>query len=237
MTTIEGSSVLVTGANRGLGSHFVAQLLERGASRVYATARDPLKIDLNDPRVIPLQLDVTVAEQIRAAAAVAEGVDVVVNNAGIASWTSVLEPGAATLRREIETNLMGTLAVTRAFAESLKARQGAVVNIVSVSAWIGLARTYGVSKAALWSATDSLRLEFAPHGVQVLGVYSAQIDTDLTAGSDVPKSHPADVVRQVLDGLEAGDDEVLPDELTRAVRHTFPLSADERAAIFGSHAE
>jgi len=218
MTKLAGQTVLVTGANRGMGRAYVAQLLDRGVAKVYAAARDPRTIASTDPRLVPLELDVTDAASVARAAETAYDVSVLVNNAGIALGDSVLNPDSTSLRRELETNLLGPLALTAAFADRLVERGGAVVNVASVLSWIGLGGTYGVSKAALWSATDSMRLELAPRGVQVVGVYVGYVDTDMAARVSDPKSDPADVVRAVLDGVEAGELEVLADATSRGVR-------------------
>lgn len=218
MTQLANETALVTGANRGIGREFVRQLLARGVVKVYAAARDPRTIVVDDPRVVPLRLDVTDAGSVARAAEFAQDVSVVVNNAGIARGASVLDSDASTLRSELETNLFGTLAVASAFADSLAERSGVVINMASVASWLPTAGTYGVSKAAVWSATDSMRLELEPRGVQVVGVHVGFVDTDMVASIDAAKSKPADVVRQVLDGVENGDNEVLADDLTRAVR-------------------
>ncbi len=233
---IAGRTVLVTGANRGLGRELVMQLLGRGVAGVYATARDLRTVDVHDPRVVPLQLDVTDPVSIARAAETATGVEIVVNNAGIASATSVLERDTSTLRRELETNLFGPIAVTAAFAARLPDTTGAVVTIASVASWIGLAGTYGVSKAAVWMATDAMRLELAPRGIQVVSVHVAQVDTDLTAGSTAPKSDPAVIVRRILDGVEAGAVEVIADDLSREVRRFLPDPIEAQLARFAPHA-
>ncbi len=236
MTELTGRTVLVTGANRGLGREFVQQLLGRGVAKVYAAARNTTTITDDDPRVVPLQLDVTDPDSVARAADVAPDVDVVVNNAGISTPTPVLSGDTTNLRRELEVNLFGPLSVTSAFAERLADRSGAVVNVASVLSWIGIGGSYSVSKAALWSATDSLRLELGPRGVQVVGVYMGYVDTDMTSGVEAPKSAPADVVRQVLDGLESGVSEVLADELARQVRAGLDRPVDERYAPFAAAA-
>ena len=218
MTQLAHQTVLVTGANRGMGREFVRQLLDRDVAKIYAAARNPRTIDAADPRVVPLELDVTDAASVARAAEITQDVSVLINNAGIAQAASVLNPDTSTLRRELETNLFGPLALTSALADRLVDRSGAVVNVASVVSWIALGGSYGVSKAALWSATDSMRTELAPRGVQVVGVYVGYVDTDLAAGVQAPKSDPADVIRQVLDGVEAGDVEVLADETSRVVR-------------------
>lgn len=230
MTDVAGQTVLVTGANRGVGREFVAQLLERGAAKVYAGARDPQAVDTSDPRVRAVALDVTDPASVAAAAALAGDVSVVVNNAGIVKGASVLAADAADLREELEVNLFGPLAVTSAFLDGVVARSGAVVNVASVLSWLALGGSYGVSKAALWSATDAMRVELAPRGVQVLGVYMGYVDTDMAAGVEAAKVSPADVVRQVLDGLEAGVGEVLADDTARQVRASLHLPVEQRYA-------
>lgn len=218
MTAIAGQTVLVTGANRGMGRAYIGQLLDRGAAKVYAAARDPLRIDVADPRVVPLALDVTDAGSVAAAAAAAGDVGVLINNAGIVRGASVLAADTAPLREELETNLFGPLAMAAAFADGIAERSGAIVNVSSVLAWLPVGGSYGVSKAALWNATGAMRAELSARGVQVVGVYVGLVDTDMASFSDAPKSDPADVIRQVLDGIESGADEVLADEMTRAVR-------------------
>jgi len=218
MTALQDQTVLVTGANRGMGREYVSQLLGRGVAKVYAAARDSGTITVLDPRVVPLELDVTDPASIARAAELAPDVSVLINNAGIARADSVLNPDTSTLRLELETNLFGPLGLVSTFADRLAERSGAVVNVASVVSWIGLGGSYGVSKAALWSATDSMRTELASRGVQVLGVYVGYVDTDMAASVEAPKAASGDVVRQVLDGLEAGEIEVLADETSRAVR-------------------
>ena len=232
MTQLVAQTALVTGANRGLGREFVNQLLDGGVTKVYAGARDPESVDIDDPRVVPLQLDVTDPESVARAASLAGDVSVVVNNAGISLAARVLDDDTAQLRRELEVNLFGPIAVTSAFADQLAERAGVVVNVASVLSWLALGGSYSVSKAALWSATDSMRLELGPRGVQVVGVYMGYVDTDMTSGIDAPKSSPADVVRQVLKGVEAGDLEVIADDLARTVRDGLQQTAAERYAAF-----
>jgi NAD(P)-dependent dehydrogenase (short-subunit alcohol dehydrogenase family) len=231
MTSLVDHTVLVTGANRGMGREYVTQLLDRGVAKVYAAARDPRKIDATDPRVVPLTLDVTDAASVAEAAEVASDVSVLINNAGIARWASVLDRNFAKLREEIETNLFGPLAMASVFADRIAERSGAIVNVASVLAWIPIGASYGVSKAAMWSATDSMRMKLAPRGAQVAGVYVGLVDTDMAGFSDYPKSQPADVVRQVLDGIESGADEVLADEMPREVRARLNLPIHERSLV------
>jgi NAD(P)-dependent dehydrogenase (short-subunit alcohol dehydrogenase family) len=229
MTELQNQTVLVTGANRGMGRHYVTQLLDRGVAKVYAAARDSSQVDASDPRVVALALDVTDARSVAAAAETAADVGVLINNAGIVRGASVLEPDASKLREELETNLFGPLALASAFADRIADRGGAIVNVASVLSWLPVGASYGVSKAAIWSATDSMRLELAPRGVQVVGVYVGYVDTDMASFTDAPKSDPGEVVRQVLDGVEAGADEVLADELSRNVRAQLNKPIGERA--------
>lgn len=232
MTTVTDQIVLVTGANRGLGREFVAQFLTRGAAKVYAAARNPESVDVTDPRVVPVQLDVTDRESVVRAAEIAHDATVVVNNAGVSTPTPVLSADTTNLRHELEVNLFGPLAVTSAFADRIAERGGAVVNIASVLSWIGVGASYSVSKAALWSATDSMRLDLGPRGVHVVGVYMGYVDTDMTAGVTAPKAASADVVQQVLDGLESGASEILADQTARDVRAAMHRPVAERYAPF-----
>jgi NAD(P)-dependent dehydrogenase (short-subunit alcohol dehydrogenase family) len=229
MTSLAGQIVLVTGANRGMGREYIAQLLDRGVAKVYAAARDPQTVDAEDPRVVALQLDVTDARSVAEAGRTASDVSVLINNAGIARMASVLDADTSKLRAELETNLFGPLATASTFADRIAERSGAIVNVASVLAWLPIGASYGVSKAAVAYATDSMRTELGPRGVQVLGVYVGPVDTDMGKFSDAPKSDPADVVRQVLDGIESGADEVLADDVTRGVRAELGKPIRERA--------
>jgi NAD(P)-dependent dehydrogenase (short-subunit alcohol dehydrogenase family) len=228
MTTLADQTVLVTGANRGMGREYVAQLLDRGVTKVYAAARDPRTIDVVDARVVPLWLDVTDAISVAEAAEAASDVSVLINNAGILRGASVLDPDTSNLREQMETNLFGPLAMASAFADRIAQRSGAIVNVASVLAWLPVGASYGVTKAAMWSATDSMRLELRSRGVQVVGVYVGLVDTDMASFADSPKSGPAEVIRQVLDGIESGADEVLADEMTREARAHLNKPIHER---------
>lgn len=208
------------------------QLLERGVAMVYAAARDPQAIVVTDSRVVPFQLDVTDLASVARAAEFADDVSVVVNNAGISLAAPVRGEDTWQLRRELEVNLFGPLAVTSAFADGVAERSGVVVNVASILSWLALGGSYSVSKAALWSATDSMRLPLGPRGVQVVGVHMGYVDTDMTAAVDAPKIAPWDVVRQVLDGVEAGALEVMADDLTRDVRAGLHQPVGARYAPF-----
>ena len=228
MSALAGRVVLVTGSNRGMGREYVTQLLSRDAAKVYATARNPHTIDNPDPRVVTIRLDVTDPASIAAAAEAAPDVGVLINNAGIAHRASVLAPDVTLLREELETNLLGPIAMASVFAERLIKVRGTIVNVASITAWLP-GSTYGVSKAALWNATNSMRAELAPKGVQVVGVYVGLVDTEMTSfAPDRPKLRPESVVRQVLDAIESGAAEVLVDERTRQARAQLSTLIDER---------
>ena len=223
---IQGSVAIVTGANRGLGAAFCRTLLERGASKVYAGARDLRSLD--NPDVIPVQLDVTSAVDIAAAAERCGDVTLLINNAGIGTGTAALAGNALDAARlEFETNVYGPLALSQALATTLAANGGgAIINVLSVLSWISMPSTaiYCASKAAGWSLTNSLRQELAAQHTQVLGLYVGYMDTDMTAGITAPKSDPVAVAHQTLDGIEAGAHEVLADDISRHVRSA--LSGD-----------
>ena len=218
---IENAVVLVTGANRGIGLAFVSELLARGARKVYAAARDPSSI-APQPGVQALRLDVNNPEDVAAAAALASDVTLVINNAGIAQPGGFMAADSEeVMRRIFETNVFGVLRVSKAFAPVLQANGGgALLNVLSVASWVngGELAAYSASKSAAWSLTNALRHELAAQKTQVMGLHMAYVDTDLTRGFDVPKTSPVQIVRRALDGLEAGADEVLADELTQHVK-------------------
>lgn len=226
MTNIEGSVVLVTGANGGLGREFVEQALARGASKVYATARTPQ--GWSDPRVVALALDVTDDASIAAAVAAASDTTVLVNNAGIGGGGPISGDQAA-IRHIFETNFFGALAVAAAFAPVLKANGGGVLmNVHSLLSWLGVAGGYSATKAALWSATNSLRLELAPQGTHVIGLHLGYTDTPMTVGVTAPKNDAADVVRDAYDGLESGEYEILADEGSAVTKANLAKSIAEQ---------
>ena len=223
---IENAVVLVTGANRGLGLAFTRELLARGAHKVYAGARDPATV--TQAGVEPLRLDVNKPDEVAAAAALASDVTLVINNAGIAQAGGFLAPDSEEVaRRLLETNFFAVLRMSKAFAPVLAANGGgALLNVLSVASWVngGELAAYSASKSAAWSLTNALRSELAPQKTQVLGLHMAYVDTDMTSSFDVPKSSPEDIVRRALDGLEAGQDEVLADEITQQVRRGMAVS-------------
>jgi NAD(P)-dependent dehydrogenase (short-subunit alcohol dehydrogenase family) len=213
---IQESIAFVTGANRGLGEHFARELVAAGAAKVYAGARDPGKVTV--PGVVPVAVDITDPESVRAAAEVAQDVTLLVNNAGSTTRADVLTAGLDSFRTEFETHVLGTLAMCRAFAPALgRNGGGAIVNVLSVLSWLTVTASagYAAAKAAEWSVTNSLRLALAEQGTQVTALHVSYMATDMAASVAGPKADPVAVARAALDGVEAGLYEVLADEASR----------------------
>jgi NAD(P)-dependent dehydrogenase (short-subunit alcohol dehydrogenase family) len=214
MVNIEGSTVVVTGGQRGLGKAIVDAFLEAGAAKVYATARTPKPSD--DPRVVAVELDVTKPESVAALAITTADADIVVNNAGVLGASKLLESDIAEVREVFETNYFGALRVAQAFAPILAENGGgALVNISSVLSWVGGFGGYGDTKAAIWSLSNSLRVELEKQATLVTSVHLGYTETDMAAGLDVPKNDPRDVARRIVQGVQDGDAEVLADDMTR----------------------
>jgi NAD(P)-dependent dehydrogenase (short-subunit alcohol dehydrogenase family) len=213
--SIAGKTVLVTGANRGIGQALVAEALHRGAARVYAGTRVPL--DHPDPRVTPITLDVTSDEQIQAAAAEVGDLDILINNAGIALYDDLSD--RSMLERHLAVNLYGTYGVTQAFLPALTRSRGAIVNNTSMMALAPFPVTpaYAVSKAAAFNLTQSLRALLAGQGVRVHAVLTGPTDTDMTRGFEIPKAAPESVARAIFDGVERGEEEIFPDPMSASV--------------------
>lgn len=217
MVNIKGSTVVVTGGQRGLGKAIVDEFLRRGAAKVYATARAPKPSA--DPRVVGVELDVTKPESVAALAASAPDAEIVINNAGVLSGRKLLDADIEDVRAVFETNYFGALRVAKAFAPILAGNGGgALVDIASILSWMPGSGAYGDSKAALWSMTNSLRIELEKQGTVVLAAHLSFTDTDMAAGFDAPKNDPRDVARAIVDGIERGEAEVLADDDTRYVK-------------------
>jgi NAD(P)-dependent dehydrogenase (short-subunit alcohol dehydrogenase family) len=213
---IEGAVALVTGANRGIGRALTEALLSRGVKKVYATARNPEALGaLRDERLVWLRLDVTDADQIRAAAEAAPDVELVFNNAGVALASGIADStDLVQARREMEVNYFGPLQLLQRLAPTLASNGGGtVVNIGSAAGLtnIPFLPTYSASKAALHSLTQAARILLGAQGTSVFGVYAGPVDTDMTRGLAMPKTSPRDVAFAILDGIEGGQEDIFPD--------------------------
>ena len=226
---IRGSVALVTGANRGIGAGFVSALLERGAARVYATARDPATlaaaVAAGGERVVALELDVTDPAEVAAAAARCSDLTLLVNNGGTAAMTAFI--GAASLagaRQEMEVNFWGQLAMVRAFAPVLAANGGgAILQVLSIGAMTVFpgVGTYCASKFAAQAMCKGVRAELAPRGTQVLAVFSGAIESDMSAKTPGPKISAVTHAHNCLGALEDGQEEFYPDFKSQRMRDAY----------------
>ena len=221
--TIADKTVLVTGANRGIGQALVEDALRRGARRVYAGTRRPLVHP--DDRVTPLTLDVTDATQIQAAVESVETLDVLINNAGIALYDDLGDRAA--IEQSLAVNLYGTYGMTQAFLPLLVGSRGAIVNVLSVMAFapLPLIPSYSISKAAAFSLSQSLRGLLAGQGVSVHAVLTGPVDTEMSRDLDVPKASPEYVARAIFDGVEQGEDDIFPDPMSESMADSWRSSA------------
>ena len=226
MQSLDGRTVFVTGANGGLGEQFVAQALALGAKKVYAAARRPKQ--WADSRMQAVSLDITNADDIARAVNGAQDVDLLINNAGIAPSGDSIAGPSDELRKIFETNFFGTLALANAFAPVLAANGGGtLLNILSAAAWISVPTGYAASKAAMWSATNSLRVALKPQGTQVIGLLVGMIDTPMTARWDVPKVSAASVVEKAYDGIANGAMEILADDSAKELKTRLSIKGEE----------
>jgi NAD(P)-dependent dehydrogenase (short-subunit alcohol dehydrogenase family) len=216
---IANKTVLVTGANRGLGKALVEEALRRGAKRVYAASRQPLTHP--DERVTPVVLDVTKEAQIQAAAERVESLDILINNAGVSVPDDLSDRAA--FEQHLAVNLFGTWGVTEAFVPSLSKSKGAVVNVVSVGALaaVPVLPAYSASKAAAFSLTQSQRALLAARGVEVHAVLPGPIDTDMVRDLPIPKTAPDSVAQGILDGVENGDEDIFPDPMSATMAEAW----------------
>jgi NAD(P)-dependent dehydrogenase (short-subunit alcohol dehydrogenase family) len=221
--TIADKTILVTGANRGIGQALVEEALTRGAKRVYAASRRP--VTHPDARVTPLILDVTDAAQIKRAVDEVESLDIVINNAGLALYDDLSDP--APLERQLAVNLFGTYGVTQAFLPLLVRSEGAIVNNLSMNALapLPLVPAYSISKAAAFNMTQSLRVLLAGRGVSVHAVLTGPVDTDMSRGVDIPKASPGSVARAIFDGVEQGQDDIFPDPMSQSLAEAWRSGA------------
>ncbi len=212
---IENKTILITGANRGIGRALVEEALKRGAKRVYAAMRQPFTH--SDGRVTPLTLDVTKTAQIHGAVERVESLDLLINNAGLALYKDMSDRAA--LEQSLAVNLYGPYDMTQAFLPMLTRSRGAIVNVLSVAALAAVPfdPAYSISKAAAFSLAQSLRALLAGEGVGVHVVLPGPVDTDMARGLDVPKTSPESVARAIFDGVEKGEEEIFPDPMSESL--------------------
>jgi NAD(P)-dependent dehydrogenase (short-subunit alcohol dehydrogenase family) len=227
--TLAGKSVLVTGANRGLGQALVEAALQRGAQRVYAGARQPFSAQ--SPRVTPLILDVTDEAQIQRAVEQVDSLDMLINNAGIALADDLSD--RAVLEQHLAVNLFGPWNMSEAFLPLLTNSNGAIVNILSLAAAVAMPiiPSYSVSKAAALSLSQSLRALLASRGVSVHAVLAGPLDTDMTRDFPMAKTSPEQVASAILDAVQRGEEDIFPDPASATLAdgwHNGELKARER---------
>jgi NAD(P)-dependent dehydrogenase (short-subunit alcohol dehydrogenase family) len=212
----------VTGGNRGLGRHFVTQLIERGA-KVYAATRNPETVDV--PGAIPLQLDITEPASVAKAAQIATDVTLLINNAGISTHTPLIGGDFDQIRLEMETHYFGALGVTRAFAPIIESNGGgAILNVLSVLSWLHVPDygAYCAAKAASWAMTDVVRQQLAPKGIHVASLHVGYMDTDMASYVDPDnKVDPVMVASTALDGIASNTAEILADERSRIAKRNL----------------
>jgi NAD(P)-dependent dehydrogenase (short-subunit alcohol dehydrogenase family) len=221
--TIADKTILVTGANRGIGQALVEEALSRGAKRVFAGTRQP--VTHPDARVTAPTLDVTDAAQIKRAVGDVESLDILINNAGLALYDDLSDPAA--LEQQLAVNLFGTYGVTQAFLPLLVRSEGAIVNNLSMNALapLPLVPAYSISKAAAFNMTQSLRVLLAGRGVSVHAVLTGPVDTDMSRGVDIPKASPRSVARAIFDGVEQGHDDIFPDPMSQSLAESWRSGA------------
>jgi NAD(P)-dependent dehydrogenase (short-subunit alcohol dehydrogenase family) len=235
---IEGSVALVTGANRGLGEAIVLALLQAGAAKVYAAARDVRKLAFADPRVVPVTLDATKREQIAAAAEQARDVTLLINNAGVLTSYDVLTASRADLDADFGTNVHGTLDVIKAFVPVLeRAQDGAtIVNVLSLAALASVPAMggYSASKAAAYSMTQAMRPALKAKRIALLAALPGPIDTDMVKALPMPKASCADTAKELLAGIARGHEEILPDPMSAQMWALWNQSHKELERAFAS---
>jgi NAD(P)-dependent dehydrogenase (short-subunit alcohol dehydrogenase family) len=221
--SLKDKNVVVTGGSRGIGKALVEEALRRGAKRVYAGTRQPLAH--SDGRVTPLTLDVTNAAQIERAVERVESLDILINNAGVGLYDDLSDRAA--LEQHLAVNLFGTYGVTQAFLPLLTSSKGAIVNVLSVTAFaaLPLIPAYSISKAAAFSLSQSLRSLLAGRGVKVHAVLAGPVDTDMTRGFDIQKASPESVARAVFDGVEKGEEDIFPDAMSASMAESWRSGA------------
>lgn len=212
---LNNKTALVTGANRGIGKAIVESLLRKDVKKVYAAARDINKLpNFNDDRVVPLSLDIGNTDQIQQAVAAAGDIDLLINNAGVAAFTSLVDGPMDLIQRDMDINYYGTLSAIRAFLPVLKkSKEAAIVNIASIASFVNFPMLggYSASKAALFSLSQGMRIELANQGIAVHSVNPGPIDTDMAKDFDADKATPESTADNILAGIDADVADIFPD--------------------------
>ena len=219
---VKTQTVLVTGANRGIGQALVKAFLDAGAAKIYAAARNPedLKttLALDKKVVVPLQLDVTDAKSLKLAAQTTRDVTLLINNAGVLDFGDILSTPVEKIKRNMDTNFYGALAMAQAFAPIIQGNGGGgilnMLTLVALASMPGLS-VYNASKAAAWSMTQSLRAILPARGIEVYSVFPGAVDTDMLKGVEMPKTSPSDVAKSIVAGIEAGQEDIFPDPMSQ----------------------
>lgn len=231
-------TVLLTGANGGLGQALIQALLAEGVGKIYAACRDPASLDCDDVRVVPLTLDVTDQAQISCVRLQADDVDLLINNAGLNRQERLLDAGDPdAAKAEMAVNYFGTLHLCRAYAGVLRERQGAVVNVLSILARVALPAMGSLcaSKAAGLRLTESLRAELASSAVQVMAVLPGVIDTAMSRDFPGPKANPADIARAIVDALREGINTLYPDPMAQQVAQGLAVNREATVNGFSAY--
>jgi NAD(P)-dependent dehydrogenase (short-subunit alcohol dehydrogenase family) len=231
---IKNAIAFVTGANRGLGRSLLHALLDAGASKVYAAARDTTQLPV-DARIVPVSLDITSHTQVADAAKLASDVTLLINNAGTMAALDVLTAKEADIERDLRTNLFGTLSVIKALIPALHG--GTIVNVLSLASLASVPSMggYAASKAAAYSITQALRAQLKPRGISVLAALAGPIDTDMVRALQLPKAAPASVAKALLDGIERGDEEIFPDPMAQQMSALWSRNPKEFERAFSAY--
>ncbi len=218
-TTYDNKTVFVTGSNRGIGAALVRALLTHKVKKIYAAARDVKNLPaFNDARVVPVQLDITNRDQVKQAAVLATDTDILINNAGVATFVPVVAGSGEDLQRDMQVNYFGTLSVINGFAPVLEKNGGGIIaNVISIVGFASIPGIggYSASKAALHSATQAMRAELKPKKIAVYGIYPGPIDTDMAKDFPMEKTSPTVTAENILAGIAAGREEILPDAMSQ----------------------